>query len=288
MPDWDQRPTCWFLSRADEISVTGRDVREVAAEFAKGLSDAHRLSLARVLPVFGLLAESAAAKLTDTHAKNLQKLKSVDQSTIRRALRGSISDDFPLPREDWEELVRLLAPYGIDYSRKMISNGADGLEPIATGLEHLSGIAEVKELLNADLTARGDVLRARSVIRRLEAIAETLATNASSREFLSFRVLLDDLRADPAVHPVTELEVFHDCRSGRVQLPSLLHDDLNRLYRDELNSGSIDVSNAGLESIDTDFATAYWRTFLASGVSLDQQRVARVVLRSYLLRRNST
>jgi hypothetical protein len=96
---------------------------------------------------------------------------------------------------------------------------------------------------------------------------------------------VEALRLDPVMQPLAELEVWHDCLTGRVQLPSEYAKDMRRLFAPGTPANRLGVDTADPAQLReaARAAMARWRTFMVSEATPVQARVARVVTRSYQL-----
>jgi hypothetical protein len=146
-----------------------------------------------------------------------------------------------------------------------------------------SGIAEVKQTLSKYFHQQDHLLKVRSVLEELRRLS--YAPGSASAEMSRFRDALEALRLDPEMHPVVELEVLHDCCTGRVTLPEPMLEEITRLFSPGTAGNRLGVAGGDQAALAeaAKQGMARWRTFMVTEANPAQQRVARVVLRSYQL-----
>jgi hypothetical protein len=180
--------------------------------------------------------------------------------------------------------------YGIERAIELIRNGTVGAAGLRRELTDLSHIGEVKRMLGEYFHQQDHVLKVRSVLETLWRLSYSQAGDGAGSLLLRERV--EGLRLDPVMQPVAELEVWHDCCTGRVEMPEASLEEMRRLFAPGSLAGraGVDSPRGGTGSVTPDAirvaaqeAMGRWRTFMVHGASPAQARVARVVLRSYQL-----
>jgi hypothetical protein len=236
--------------------------------------------------VIGLVAETAeAAALMERDVQHLGKLASMDEKAFNRLVWSAdrfASASAPVEPEDRERLLDLLDMYGIKRAVGFIRDGVSGAIPLRRELSGVSGIAQVKKSLNRFLGPQDHVLKVRSVVETLQRIAYA-ADGGQRRDMQAFLADIEELRLDPALHPVFELEALHRCYVGKVQLSAEQLAEMAQLF-----AAGTAANRLGLAEVSqAELATAAqagmnrWQTFRVTRADPGQAAVARVVIRSY-------
>lgn len=274
-----------ILSKADQLGDGAEDPWGVALELAGRYSDQFRDEVAVVVPVVGLIAETAeSAMLTERDAMYIAALAEMAEEAFDRLLWSAdrfVNAAAPLPETVRERLLMMLDLYGIRKAVDAVREGSADATALRRSLSEISGIAQVKRTLDTYFHEQDDVLKARSALEILRRLSYRDDCEVAVRG--TFRAAVEALRLDPIAHPVAELEVLQECLSGRVHLPGDLIDEVKRL----LQPGS-PAHRLGLEAGDKDALVAAaqeamvrWRTFRVIEADPLQRHVAQVVLRSY-------
>jgi predicted GTPase len=167
------------LSRADEVGACQPNALGVAERAAQRYRLDPRLQMLcqAVLPVAGLIAE-AAATLREDETTALRRLAEVDRSVsvgMLRSAGGFVSSD-DLPGLDGSMRGRLLDRLGLFGVRLavelLIVRRGMSAGDLARELEARSGIGELRRILGGQFAARAAVLKARSTLASLLALAE--------------------------------------------------------------------------------------------------------------------
>jgi hypothetical protein len=274
------------LSKADQLGDPMGDPWAVAVELAGQYAGRFESEVGSVVPVIGLVAETAeAAALMERDVQHLGKLASMDEKAFNRLVWSAdrfASASAPVEPEDRERLLDLLDMYGIKRAVGFIRDGVSGAIPLRRELSGVSGIAQVKKSLNRFLGPQDHVLKVRSVVETLQRIAYA-ADGGQRRDMQAFLADIEELRLDPALHPVFELEALHRCYVGKVQLSAEQLAEMAQLF-----AAGTAANRLGLaEGSQAELATAAqagmnrWQTFRVTRADPGQAAVARVVIRSY-------
>jgi hypothetical protein len=140
-------------------------------------------------------------------------------------------------------------------------------------------------MLNTYFHEHDHLLKVRSAVDILDRLSYGHGKDDGRGALLRLRSGVEALRLDPVMQPVAELEVWHDCCSGRVQLPGEYLEDMRRLFAPgtPANRLGLDTADPAQVREAARAAMARWRTFMVSEAAPVQARVARVVTRSYQL-----
>jgi hypothetical protein len=275
------------LSKADQLGDGSSDPWGVALELADRYADKFRDDVATVVPVVGLVAEtSETAGLTESDATSIAVLAGMEPKAFDRLTWSAdrfVSAEAPVGPEQRERLLSLLDLYGLQRAVTFARDGASGAVALRRQLSAVSGIAEVKRTLARYFREQDHVLKVRSVLDLLRRLS--FAREGADPAMARFAAAVEELRLDPVMHPIDELEVLHDCSTGRVHLPAEALAEVTRL----MSPGGA-ATRLGTPADDREAAAAAakegmlrWRTFMVTEADPAQGKVARVVLRTYQL-----
>ncbi len=226
------------LNKADTI-VPGPDgdVWRAAEALAAEQAAALRPRVADVLPVIGLLAESAeTGAFTSADADSLRALAALDEAAWETMLVSAdlfTTWDAPVPAGTRALLLAKLDLYGL---RSAVA--AVRAEPTLTAgdlrrrLLAGSGLAEVRGRLDAVFRARADGIKAAAAIGSITALAHA-SGDAGERQRVHDAI--EVLLSRPEAHQLRLLEALTLVASGAVDLPTDLADEVLRV------GGSADV-----------------------------------------------
>jgi 50S ribosome-binding GTPase len=193
--------TLALLSHADtfgEGAFGSVDPLEMAAKHAERLKPQLARLAGTVLPVSGLLAETAlTGHLTEADARALAQLEPLEEFELAGVLSGQ--DETDLEREDVNRILDLIGDYGILNARKLAPDGAIAL---AHWLAEKSGLNAVHEQIRRRFLHRSEALKARHVLAQLEKLAIPSPHRA---EICS---ILERVRMHPGLHPLRELSAL--------------------------------------------------------------------------------
>lgn len=277
------------LGRADQLGDGTRDSWEIALELAGRYAGAFSAQVATVVPVAGLIAETAeAALLTERDAGTVVALAALEPKVFERLLWSAdrfVGAEVPaVPPAERERLLQLLDLYGIGVAVAAARQGSVGATALRRELTRVSGIGAVKSTLATYFREQDHVLKVRSALEALRRICYSDAVAANPAAAARLRGAIEALRDDEVMHPIDEIEVLHEINAGQVTLPDELAADLRRLVapggvRTRLGAAEDDpevlreAARAGM---------VRWRTFMARATPV-QAHCARVALRSYQL-----
>jgi energy-coupling factor transporter ATP-binding protein EcfA2 len=231
------------LGRADTVG-SAQDAGTVAATLGRRLGS----RLGEVTPVVGLLAQTAttgALRTEDRHA--LAALADADAAEVDAALADPelfTHADLPVPAGARTRLLDLLDRRGIGLAVGVLRERADaGVGDLCDALLAASGLDGVVDRLRAGVRGRADLLAAAAAERRVAELldgeraavrADRLAGRtpaAGTRDLARLTDLLEDLRARPWHLELAVAGAGARARSGAVELPEELADDLELLAR---------------------------------------------------------
>ena len=168
------------LSRADEIGSSRPNAMAEAERIAsKYRADPRINTLCQVvIPVAGLIAE-AATTLRQDEANALRAVALLDRDRSNQLLLSAqrfVTLDAPpgLEPEVRGRLLERLGLFGVRLAVELIIAGrVNSAQELATALEARSGIRELRQVLGGHFASRAMVLKARSTLATVWALAET-------------------------------------------------------------------------------------------------------------------
>jgi hypothetical protein len=276
------------LGRADQIASDSRRPWRLALELASHYAQLFRHDVATIVPVMGLIAETAeAASLTEPDARHLAQLASMDPKSFDRLMWSVdrfVTGDAPVPVEGRQRLLQLLDLYGVGCAVEFLRAGGHAqAAAVRRELASISGIAEVKRMLASYFREQDHVLKVRSALELLRRLSYSRAAGQEAAALVDLRTKVDALKLDPAMHPIAELELLHEGATGALTLP----DDLMSEMRRVLGRGNVQTRLAihGEEGDAVRSAAQEgmirWRRFMNTEASPTQARACRVVMRTY-------
>ncbi|MFS8521396.1 MAG: dynamin family protein [Micromonosporaceae bacterium] len=222
------------LSRADEIGVGRLDAMASARRIAGRMAtdpQVRRL-VQTVIPVAGLLAETAAT-LTETehaHLRAIAQLTPADANAllltadrVRRGLPG-----LGLTPEQAESLLTRFGLFGLRLATTLLRhNVATTATQLAGELAERSGIIQLREILQTLFFRRRDILKSRSILSALDTLVRTHPLPGSER------IAAQVEQVTASAHPFNELRVLSAIRAGWVTGKPEVLDELERLIGGE-------------------------------------------------------
>ncbi|TCP57354.1 dynamin family protein [Tamaricihabitans halophyticus] len=280
------------LNKADTIapeSMEGAngDVWTAAAKLAERQATMLKPRVADVLPVIGLLAESAeAGGFTSADSDALHKLAELDDVTLETMLVSAdifATWDCEVPSGTRVRLLEQLDLYGI-------RAGIDAVraEPEITAgalrrrLLDSSGLADVRARLDRVFRARADGIKAAAALASITALAYA---TGDSGERQRVHDAIEVLLAKPEAHQLRLLEALTLVASGAVNMPEDLAEEVLRVGSNAEIPEQLGLPGRPQEEL-TGYAlerAGWWRSFASFGATPAQSRVAHVVHRAYFL-----
>lgn len=280
------------LNKADTIapeSVTGADgdVWKAASLLAEKQALTLRPRVADVLPVIGLLAETAeSGGFTSADADALKQLAQLDDATWETMLVSAdifTSWECDVPSGTRLRLLEKLDLYGIGQAVDALRREPDlTAGALRRKLLDASGLATMRARLDAVFRARADGIKAAAALASVTALAQA---SGDLGERQRVHDAIEVLLAKPEAHALRLLEALTLVTSGAVAMPEDLAEEVLRV------GGSADVGEQlGMKGRPHQELVAYaleragwWRSFASFGATPAQSRVAHVVHRAYFL-----
>jgi hypothetical protein len=220
------------LSRADEIGGARLDAVESAARIATRyrLDPTVRRVCSTIVPVAGLLAE-AAATLTEAEFRAVARLAALPDEARSELLLSS--DRFVDPdattgvaEAERAHLLGRLGLFGVRLAVDRVAAGAvSSSRQLADELRAVSGVGELRRVLERDVLARRDLLKARSVLGALGRLVRTVEVPGGERLAAQLEALV------AGAHELAEVRLLAGLRSGAVDLAGDLEAEVEQLLR---------------------------------------------------------
>lgn len=280
------------LNKADTIapeSVAGSDgdVWRAASLLAEKQAATLKPRVADVIPVIGLLAESAeSGGFTSADADALRSLSKLDDATWETMLMSAdifATWDCEVPPGTRTRLLEKLDLYGIRCAVDALRADPElTAGALRRTLLNASGLAGVRGRLDAVFRARADGIKAAAALASITALAHA---SGDPGERQRVHDAIEVLLAKPEAHQLRLLEALTLVTSGAVAMPEDLAEEVLRV------GSSADVGEQlGMKGRPLKELSAYaleragwWRSFASFGATPAQSRVAHVVHRSYFL-----
>ncbi|MFD6069936.1 dynamin family protein [Amycolatopsis lurida] len=280
------------LNKADTIAPesvegSGGDVWKAATLLSEKQAATLKPRVADVLPVIGLIAESAeSGGFTSPDAEALRQLAEMDDDILETML---ISADI---FTSWEcdvaagtrlRLLEKLDLFGVRYAVEAIRKDPEiTAGSLRRKLLDASGLEAVRQRLSIVFAARADGIKAAAALASVTALAHASGDPAErQRVHDAIEVLL----AKPEAHQLRLLEALTLVASGAVDMPEDLSEEVLRVGSNAdigAQLGKPGAPRAELAAHALERA-GWWRSFASFGATPAQSRVAHVVHRAYFL-----
>lgn len=270
------------LSRADQIGAGTPESMEVATRIARRYMEDERINslVGDVVAVSGLLAQ-ASAVFRESDASVVLRIAGLGGDQLESTL---LSADRVRRAVDIEQTKRLLDIVGVFGVRELVGAASSGelttAEEMGERLVAVSGLADLRARLRGQFGIRASILKARTALNHLRALASTLeATDAAT--WLERAVE----RIEASAIELALLRALHLTSSGTTVLTGDERSELERLAADANPAERLGLEPSAavqqIEALALDRVTA-WRavsmTPLTSPIRLE---VADTITRAY-------
>ncbi|MBB5154392.1 dynamin family protein [Saccharopolyspora phatthalungensis] len=280
------------LNKADTIEPSSvenadGDVWKAAALLAEKQAQLLKPKVADVLPVIGLLAETAeSGEFTAADAEALRGLARLDDTTRETLLLSAdlfTSWECDVPAGTRSRLLERMDLYGVRCALEAI----DADPEITAGalrrrLLDSSGLASVLNRLDTVFRARADGIKAAAALASVTALAHASGDRGErQRVHDAIEVLL----AKPEAHQLRVLEALTLVVAGAVAFPADLAEEVMRVGSSTDVAAQLGLPGRHRKEL-TDYALEranWWRSFSSFGATPAQSRIAHVVHRAYFL-----
>lgn len=275
------------FSKVDTLVGGAGDPWPVAAPLAEQQAQLLARTVADVVPVVGLLAETGeAGRLTAADCAALKQLAALPRAELRVLLASADllrSRPAPVDAARRERLLTLLDLYGIGFSTAVLAAEPElGTGELVRRLVAVSGLPRLAATLQQALRWRADAIKSGWALARLERVARHSADPAD-RDAL--RSLTEWLLREPAYHRLRLIEVAQRVSTGAVSLPVEWERELTRLATSQDPRWILRLPQAGPAELATAAVQAAnrWRVYANAGAGPAQARVAQVAQRGFHL-----
>ena len=276
-----------LYNKADKLSPgPGQDPWPVATPIAADQATLLKRAVCDVVPVVGLLAETAeAGLLTAADCEALRTLAGLDEEKRALMLASAglfTSTEGPVDVEQRKRLLERLDLYGINFAiAHLLANPNLATGELVRLLFAASGFPRLRSTLHQIFGVRADVIKAGWALSRLEAAASS--GPAGDRDLL--RGAVEQVVARPEYHRLPLLEAAAQVTTGQVPLPEEMEAEVARLALTD-DAGTVlglpEAPRAQLRRAAIE-AASRWRAFANGGATPAQARVANVVHRGFHL-----
>jgi Dynamin family len=282
-------PGVGVLSRVDELGTGRGDPWPAARREAVNAQRQLGLDVSMVIPVVGLLAETALADAFGEQdvppLRRLYEFEVSDPIAVAKYTASDFHDGHaePLSAEEGSRLVSLLGSYGIRAALEEFRGGVRGAPDLLASLDARSGVSVLLDQIHLQFLSVADPLRAKAAIRKLDAVAWPGALTPDSAALAQLRDDLATAAADPRLlllDIVANLTAWETGNWAEVPDPTA---ELARLVTGTAIADRLRLpADASPERVQEKLAAriGYWRLVEGSG-NLDTARRARSV-RQYL------
>lgn len=262
------------LTQADLFGsgdLSGGNPFAIAAEVAARIATEHPTDFSAVVPVSGLLAQTARTGLvTESMARSLQQLAEADPVLVQ--LWRQVGPPEGIAESEMAGLWDAIGPYGVVAGREQAVRGAAHLR---TWLSGVSGIESVDDAIRRQLLPRAHLIKA---MRAMSVLATLTATVPRPDEA---RARVEATGLHPDLHPLRELRALrllaaHAPASPLLRRLEIVVDDPDRVASDARRA-STDPAGA-LRRASSYAVGEASRTVVPAEVE-----AARVLARSYQL-----
>ncbi|HEU5473056.1 MAG TPA: dynamin family protein [Actinophytocola sp.] len=280
------------LNKADTIapeSVAGSDgdVWKAATMLAEKQAQSLKPRVADVIPVIGLLAESAeSGGFTSADADALRQLSQLDDATWETMVLSAdifTTWECEVPAGTRVRLLEKLDLYGIRTAVDALRAQPDlTAGALRRRLLDASGLALVRGRLDAVFRARADGIKAAAALASVTALAHA---SGDPGERQRVHDAIEVLLAKPEAHQLRLLEALTLVTSGAVAMPEDLAEEVLRVGSHADVGEQLGMRGRPQRELAA-FAlerAGWWRSFASFGATPAQSRVAHVVHRAYFL-----
>lgn len=280
------------LNKADTIapeSVEGADgdVWKAATILSEKQASTLKPRVADVLPVIGLIAESAeSGGFTSGDAEALRQLADLDDDVLQTMLISAdifTSWECDVPSGTRLRLLEKLDLFGISHAVEAIRKEPElTAGSLRRSLLDASGLEAVRQRLSIVFAARADGIKAAAALASVTALAHASGDPAErQRVHDAIEVLL----AKPEAHQLRLLEALTLVASGAVDMPEDLSEEVLRVGSNADIGAQLGKPGAPRPELAAHALerAGWWRSFASFGATPAQSRVAHVVHRAYFL-----
>ncbi|MFJ9782101.1 dynamin family protein [Amycolatopsis sp. NPDC101161] len=280
------------LNKADTIAPesvegSGGDIWKAATILSEKQASTLKPRVADVLPVIGLIAESAeSGGFTSADAEALRQLADLDDDVLQTML---ISADIfttwecDVPSGTRLRLLEKLDLFGVSHAVEAIRKEPEiTAGALRRSLLDASGLEAVRQRLSIVFAARADGIKAAAALASVTALAHA---SGDPGERQRVHDAIEVLLAKPEAHQLRLLEALTLVASGAVDMPEDLSEEVLRVGSNADIGAQLGKPGAPRPELAAHALerAGWWRSFASFGATPAQSRVAHVVHRAYFL-----
>jgi hypothetical protein len=276
------------ISQADKLGDR-RSPMDSARRIASRLADepALRTRLATVIPLLALVAETVeTGSFAHEEEMSLAALAAEDDAELEDLLASPedlLDGDCSVEHRMRERLIAKLDMFGIRAAVGALKQGTRPPE-LRNYLYELSGMPDLKALIDELFTRRADLLKADQALSSLERLTYQSRTEAS----LSLRAAIEELRLSPPMHAVSEMRALSEHARGLVEdLPEWLIQGLLHATRESAAAARLgldpDADAAAVTAAALEGAVACLTYINGQAPTLRHRAIAETLRHSYEL-----
>lgn len=221
------------LSKADRLDPDAADPWLAAKQAARRHEDALRGVVAGVVPVIGLLGETAASgDLTEQDAQLIDRLAALAPSELAamlisgdRFVRAAAPGD-PAARE---RLLERLDLFGVGRAVGLAREGRRGAAALSRELLDMSGLMVVRGVIEDVFARHADALKAGAALAALDRLLHAPDGEGSAAEMVALRDHLERTRLRPEMYRLGLLSVLEGVAGGEVAIAPGEVEELRRM-----------------------------------------------------------
>lgn len=226
--------TVGVVSRIDGLGGDDEDPWPAARRLADRLRSQLRSSVATIIPVVGLLAETAACgRFTEGDAAAVRALAALDEDARLDAFADATqfltSTAVPLDDGARRRLFDQLALYGLSLVTRAAGDGSRTAAAIVQVVEQASGFGELLATIERQVMARADLLTAHAALAELRRLSYGGASGTSALVLGGLRDPLERVELDSEMHRLRLLDCLAQLYRGELRFPQRLGEELERL-----------------------------------------------------------
>ncbi|MEU5258467.1 dynamin family protein [Amycolatopsis sp. NPDC021455] len=280
------------LNKADTIAPesvegSGGDVWKAATLLAEKQASTLKPRVADVLPVIGLIAESAeSGGFTSADAEALRQLAELDDDVLQTMLISAdifTSWECDVPAGTRLRLLEKLDLFGVAHAVEVVRKEPEiTAGALRRSLLDASGLEAVRQRLAVVFAARADGIKAAAALASVTALAHA---SADPGERQRVHDAIEVLLAKPEAHQLRLLEALTLVASGAVDMPDDLTEEVLRVGSNADIGAQLGKPGAPRQELAAHALerAGWWRSFASFGATPAQSRVAHVVHRAYFL-----
>lgn len=226
------------LSKVDRLDRSADPVA-AAAPIARRMAVELRGVVSEVLPVVGLLAETAhAAVFTEADARALLAVAAITDELDRDDMLLSPEDFLrfgllPLDAPTRRRLLSMLDLFGLRVAIAAIDQGARSAPALLRAFGERSGFDAVRAAVIDRFSGQADLFKTHAALHDLRRASYLRTDPGNARLLRALRSPLERIELDGAMHRLQLLQVAHSVSVGDLLLPDHLLDDLLALSADQ-------------------------------------------------------